>query len=302
MTRPRFARPWFVLLAMAASASASASASALEIHRYAEPGPGSVNSWVIEGADGVVMIDTQRSVPAGRAAARLVRSLDKPLVAVLVSHPHPDHFGGLAEVLEAFPGTPVYASARTGEIMRTDSNGYIAQTKEVLGEDAPAIQPLPDRVLDDGEVIEFGDIRVQSVEAGAGEASTTSIYYLPDDNLLFAADVVDNRRTGFLVDGRSAEWLDQIRRIRARYAELDPAVYPGHGDAGTMALFDEQEKWLETLRAAVAARRDGGVEEAEIDAVVVEMEARYPDHPPASLVPDLMRENVRAVVKEMDEP
>ena len=131
-----------ILFTSAVMALATTSVSAFEITRVMQEGDGSVNSWVLEGDEGVVLIDVQRSLALCREAAEAVSATGQPLLAILLTHPHPDHFGGLQEVLEAFPDTPVYASEATTEIKATDANGFIAATKEVLGEDAPDRQPL----------------------------------------------------------------------------------------------------------------------------------------------------------------
>ena len=146
-----------------------------EVSRFTQEGDGSVNTWILEGAEVVVVIDTQRSLAAGRLAAQQVEAIGKPVAAILITHPHPDHFGGLASFLEAFPSAPVYASRETFDIMQADENGFIAATRVVLGDDAPSEQPLPSKTFQDEEELIFGDIRLTVDEIGQGEADAMSM-------------------------------------------------------------------------------------------------------------------------------
>lgn len=288
-----------IFLKCAAMVLCSTSALAFEITRVTQEGDGSVNSWVLKGDEGVVLIDAQRPLSLGREAAEVVSATGQPLLAILLTHPHPDHFGGLQSVLNAFPGTPVYASEATTEIMATDANGFIAATKEVLGDDAPHQQPLPTEVVADGQSLRFGDIELVANEIGQGEADTMTLFYAPSVNALFAGDIVDNKRTPFFLEGHTTEWLAQLPEVRDSYAERNPDVYPGHGEQAGMELFDAQIEYMETFRAFVGERLDAGVTEAETDEIVAAMDARYPNYPAVAAIPNLMRENVRAVAAEM---
>src|SRR5262245_416661 len=51
-----------------------------------------VNSYLVEGADGVVAVDAPLLLSDGRAFRARFEALGKPLLGVLVMHPHPDHY------------------------------------------------------------------------------------------------------------------------------------------------------------------------------------------------------------------
>lgn len=50
-----------------------------------------VNSYLVEGVDGVVAVDAPLLLSDGRAFRARLEALGKPLLGVLVTHPHPDH-------------------------------------------------------------------------------------------------------------------------------------------------------------------------------------------------------------------
>src|SRR5262249_61629531 len=54
-----------------------------------------VNAYLVETRAGVVAVDSHLTVSDSRALRRNVEHLGKPLLAVLLTHSHPDHYGGL---------------------------------------------------------------------------------------------------------------------------------------------------------------------------------------------------------------
>lgn len=72
------------------------------------------NVAVIEQTDGLVLVDTGGSPGSGRRIVGLVRGLSaKPVKAVVITHWHGDHPLGLPEILKAWPGARVIATAAT---------------------------------------------------------------------------------------------------------------------------------------------------------------------------------------------
>lgn len=275
--------------------------SEIGVSRFAEEGDGSVNSWILEDADNIVVIDAQRSLSAGADLAADIAARGKPLRAILLTHPHPDHFGGLQAVLDRFPGTPVISSPETLRIMEADENGFIAMTKEALGDDAPSVQPLPTQTVGDGETVTWGEISLMADERGRGEADTMTVFVDPDAGRLFIGDVADNAMTPFLMEGHTAAWLEQLVSMQADYGDSDFIVFPGHGPRGDTSMFKETEELVGWVRGAVGERLDDGVTEAEVTQIVRAYQERYPNRPAVAAVPQLMRENVRAVAEELDQ-
>ena len=67
-----------------------------------------VNSYLIEGGDGVVAIDAPLLLSDGRAFRARLEALRKSLLGVLVTHPHPDHYNTIGLLL-AGEDVPVIA-------------------------------------------------------------------------------------------------------------------------------------------------------------------------------------------------
>ena len=67
-----------------------------KIHTYA-PAPMAATTHIIETDDGLVVIDAQQFVSGAKEAIAYVRSLNKPVRRLIISHGHPDHWLGLGE-------------------------------------------------------------------------------------------------------------------------------------------------------------------------------------------------------------
>lgn len=295
---PHYTRRSAALLGGGAAALMSGSAQAqsnrpgqraedlpIAVHTFASPDPDSVNTHAIQTADGLFLVGAQRvHSQAERAIVRL-RRLGQPVVGILISVPHTDHFGGLPMFRAAFPQARVYASAATIESMRTDSQGYIAGRKKALGDDFPSLddvqRTLPDAVVRDGERLDIGGVRMDVLDLPGNNAPANTLLHLPEHAALFSSEVVENGVTAFLRDADLNAWLSQLDALRTRLLPGLRVIYPAHGSpaAPAEAAFTLQGDYLTAFRDLVHGELGAGGElgaEAR-GRVADEMERRYPD-------------------------
>jgi glyoxylase-like metal-dependent hydrolase (beta-lactamase superfamily II) len=264
----------------------------LAVHRYAKAGRASVNTYWIETARALVVVDGQRELSAAREARARMDASGKPIRAVFLTHPHPDHFGGIGVFAPEDSAVPLYASAQTRESIRADRWGLVKASHEVVGDDFPPNVRLPTHVLADNQPVDVDELTIFPAELGGGEAECMTALYLPAHGALFAADAVQHGMTAFLLEGRSKAWLAQLRGLRERFPGAT-TLYPGHGAPGPVDdLVDRQIEYLETFRALVARR--GAPEEA-----AAEMARRYPGFPPAAAIDDLLEQDAAALRAEV---
>ena len=275
----------------------------MKVHIYTEPGMASVNSYLIEGADSVAVIDAQRSLSSAKKLLGIIEQIQKPVSAIVLTHPHPDHFGGLPVLTKAYPQAPLYALSQTRDSIAGGANGYIEKSKQVLGDDFDEAIPLPNQSVQTGEKLILAGVSFQVDNAGVGEADCMMMLYAPEENVLFCADVIQHDMTAFLLEGHLEAWLEQIEAVSAKYHAVQ-TVYPGHGTSGTAeALFAFQRTYLQTFQRLVLERKtaDGKITPEGKTHIVEEMNRAYPDFLPVAMIPNLLELDVDAIAEKTQE-
>jgi glyoxylase-like metal-dependent hydrolase (beta-lactamase superfamily II) len=288
-----------------APAAAPSDTAPLAVERIASANPGSVNTYWFAGPDGLVVVDTQRSLTDARAALDAVRAGGEPVAAVLLTHGHPDHVGGVGVFRDAYPGVPVHASEGTRDFMRDDPLGFFALTRQLPGSDYAPELPLPDHLVEPGATVDAGGLVLETAEFGPGESAATTVYHEPDSGALFVGDLVNNEATPALVEGNTCGWLTNLDRLAEEFPGAR-TLYPGHGAPGDPGeLIGRQRDYLlhvrDLVRPAVAADSPGAGEltDEERAAAVAALEAAHPGHQPVATLPDLHGANVDAVAGEL---
>ena len=178
------------------------------------------NMTLVEGATGWIVIDTMLTAPMSRAGLKLAMDTlksTKPVVAVIYTHSHADHFGGVRGVVDE-------ADVRSGKVKLIAPEGFMdhaiaenvlagnamsrrahymygvalpADGKGTLGtglglalsNDAPGLIPPTYIVKKTGEEMVIDGVRIVFQMAKGSEAPSEFMFYFPEKKVLCLSEV-----------------------------------------------------------------------------------------------------------------
>jgi glyoxylase-like metal-dependent hydrolase (beta-lactamase superfamily II) len=247
-------------------------AADLRIHRYPTRHQGAfVNAYLVETRSSVVAVDSLLTVSESRAFRRAVESLGKPLRAVLLTQSHPDHYGGLVELV-ADDDVPVIAPQGVIDAIERDDAAKEQILRPMFGDEWAARRRFPDTPIRDGESFTVDDAVFTVVDLGPSESPYDSPWVLgADERIVFLGDQIYDHKHCYLADGFYDEWLANIEKLRRRFP-ADAVLYVGHGDPVGAADWDWQRDYIVTFVDALQEANWSSPTEAHA-AVVAAMKA-----------------------------
>ncbi|EKV28650.1 Zn-dependent hydrolase [Caenispirillum salinarum AK4] len=220
-----------------------------------ENGGNIVNTAFIVTNEGVVVIDNGPSKRYGEELrAAIARVTDKPVLRVIVTHLHPDHFlGG-----QAFEDVPVGATAATRAGIAEEGTMVTENLYRLSGDWMRGTETVvPSETLEDGQVIKVGGHTLRLLEL-SGHTESDLVVMDETTGVLFASDLVFHDRAPTFPHADIAVWLESLDTLQA----LDfKVLVPGHGpvtrDAGPIEQTRAYLQWLNgALREAAAGGRE----------------------------------------------
>ena len=178
------------------------------------------NMTLVEGNTGWIVIDTMLTAPVARAGLQLALDTlksSKPVVAVIYTHSHADHFGGVRGVVDeadvrsgkvkiiapdAFMEHAIAENVLAGNAMSRRAQymygvGLPASGQGTLGtglglalsSSVPGLIPPTQYIKKTGEEMTIDGVRIQFQMAKASEAPSEFMFYFPDKKALCLSEV-----------------------------------------------------------------------------------------------------------------
>ena len=214
-----------------------------------------VNSVVVLGEEGTVVVDTQVTLEDGQAVKRLAEeSSQKPILAVAITHEHFDHIAG-----NQFFACNIISTREARE--------EIVRSKDQVSSWIQGLKVTPPNIAFDGKcALHLGDLTLDMRTEGGHCRGECSIF-IPELGTLITGDLVFNGRTPFIGGGDIPQWIAALTRLYA----LDPEfVVPGHGEPGGKEILLKQREWLERFMDGVLSSKRRGLDAPKACSQVME--------------------------------
>lgn len=165
------------------------------IHRASEQGLSSVTT-LITGPTHAVLIDPPFLIPDAESVVRWIQATAPGLrlVAVFITHHHPDHYFSANPILDAHPGAVLYAAPYVCAGIDREYDDKVVYWPSVFGAEMvparprkPTPYPWSFFRLDGEVVVLLGPVQ--------GDAVDHTLFYLPGAKTVICGDVIYARST-----------------------------------------------------------------------------------------------------------
>jgi glyoxylase-like metal-dependent hydrolase (beta-lactamase superfamily II) len=260
-----------------------------------------VNAYLVETPNAVVAVDSTLSESESKAFRKEVEAIGKPLVAILVTHPHPDHVAGITNLIGK-DAPKIIATQPVIDLMRKLEEPKRKQWTPVYGGEWVQRWTYPNTVANSGDKVTFDGVTYSVLDVGpGGDSEANSVWFLEaPQRTAFLSDLTFNGTHSYVADGHLLAWLANLSRLERLCAGMN-IVFPGHGAAAAPGeLIRAQTAYLLTIAAHVKELANGRT--ALCDAEKRELERRMNDHLPNAGLTFLIAMSADPIARELNGP
>jgi len=220
-----------------------------------------VNSTVIEGDTGVILIDTGFSDEIGAHLARHVARLTrKPVKVIINTHHHGDHVFGNA----AFPGAQVISSEMCRKLLLEGEAEWLATLEAAVGRKFPNTRAVPATRVYANQTrtdLVIDGVKLTLWVPEAAHTTGDMLVWLPEERVLVGGDVLVQDIIPNFRDAHVRLWIETLAEVKELPAEV---IIPGHGPLMTAADAARMHARMARLYAGVEAGYKAGLSDSEI--------------------------------------
>lgn len=244
---------------------------------------GDPNSGVIIGDESVMIVEAQATPRLAAKVIEKVRSItDKPISHIVLTHYHAVRVLGAS----AYGAGQIIMSDRArAMVVERGQEDWDSEFQRFprLFEGHESIPGLtyPTTTFSKSMTVFLGDRRVDIRHLGRAHTAGDAVIHVPDENVMFTGDIVEDRSACYCGDGHFGDWGSTLDAIEAY--DVD-AIAPGRGgalvgkDAVARAIASTRDFVDSTYHpAARVAARGGDLKEAW-DAVREACDPKFKDY------------------------
>ncbi len=282
-----------IVILLLSTFSQSQAAGKIEVDVY-KGDVATVNSYIFSNGVSLVVMDVQRATSEAKKLGKVIKAKNLPLTHILISHGHPDHYIGMDWLMKEFPEAKIVVATKD---IKKDIISFSTFMEGIGWLDAePTLKPKSKtnpsgfdyeaniNVLDDDtlELTGGGTLKIETAYAPAESDHPTTVY-VEDINSLFTSDFgFHNVHLWFgsgVTDAHIANWRKALVDLQIKYADLNPTVYPGHGDPNNVdvGLFATMVQYIDNFNRVIASANSKAQ-------AMSEMEKLYPDYKEADFL------------------
>lgn len=241
------------------------------------------NVGIVVGSRATLVIDPGLGKRNGETVLREVAKISKNAdLYIATTHFHAEHTTGYL----AFPASAKYVNSTVQEAEFAE--GAAAQIKLFSGRSAMTAELLKDATGRKADItfdreysLDLGGVRVRMVVVGPTHTRGDTGFFVTEDSVLFAGDVVMN--DSFL----AATATSSMRAWLAAFDTFDGmrpgTLVPSHGPVGTGALIGSNRTVMQGIQTRVRAlKAQGRSADETATAVQTEFQAMHPTWPRAN--------------------
>jgi glyoxylase-like metal-dependent hydrolase (beta-lactamase superfamily II) len=256
---------WLVTIA----ASLASAQSHLQLKIFTSSPYGySVNSTLVYGDKDAILVDAQFLLSDAHRLTAMILESGKNVTTIYVTHPHPDHYFGLAVLKQAFPSARLVALPATVAGIKAGWGPRYKFWSATYGVNLPPDPVIPEELAGNSLTLEGNTLEV--IGGLTGDSPKNNSYlWIPSMRAVVAGDIVFSD-SHFVVPKAHDEWLATLDRIAALHPGI---VIAGHQKAG--APTDASS--IEFMRQYMAYFEQSAASSKSAGELRAKMKDRYPD-------------------------
>ena len=220
-----------------------------------------VNSTVIIGEKGVILIDTGSTDEVGKHLAKAIAKLTpKPVTHIINTHHHGDHtFGNIS-----FRNTEVISSEKCRAELEKTWPDWLQLVESATGMKFPNAKPvLAGTTYRENTRVDLviNGVRLVLWTPFGSHTDGDMLVYLPEDKVLIGGDVIVHKITPIFRDAHVKAWVGTLEEA----GKLDfKTVVPGHGPLMSKPELAKLHQMMAALYAGVEAGYKKGLSDSEV--------------------------------------